>query len=1850
MLLRHRLAATTALTLAAGLPVALVTPAHAGALGSGETVVSGTTTASGVGESVATALPDGRTLLAWEGTRAVTTGTAQGLKREIWGRLLDASGSATGSPVLLAQMGAATDATQDAADPSLATLPDGRVVLAFAGDVLADTAGAPTPNDTTSWQVQAAVVNPNALGLVTPVPLTSVAPTSAAYDQQHPDVTLDHGQIRVVWDGDTPDTGDGAPAVWTTLVPTDLSGTPTTVQVSPAGQTGTRPRVAALTTGASTRSAVVWEAVASSDAGGPVRRVGVARLTGTTVTPGPSIGAAASGSAIEQVAPDLVGGTRWRAVWSSNVDGSGTGAYRIWTAAFDDAQTYDAGTAVTSGAHDTWPSLAHDTAQDQDVVTFARRTATAGTGHYEVVSGRIDGGSSLLDLAQVSTTDANTSYDNAESMRPATVAHPSGAIVHVWSRVRSDGAPGVAVRRSAALVDLTTSVAVTPARPAPARAGVNPADTVTVTVGYGSRATSVGRAPSTLTFSFPGFTATGTTVTGPAVAAGATSWDVPAMAAGASGTITLTGTMTAASEGAVRTATTSITPTALVVDDPSTNSTATASVTIDHPPAVTGVTRLDGDPTSATQVRWTVSFDQPVTGFDLSDLQLVTTGSASATLSGVSCSGTSCTVTAQVGTGAGTVALSVRGAATATDATGKQLATGNLPYAGEAYTVDREPPTVTTTALGPDPANGSPLEFRLDFSEPVTQPQAPGLAVTGGTVTSVVRTSGGTGLVSSWTVRVTPSGDGTVGVTPGAGTSSDAAGNASLAGTGATRTSDRTAPVLTLTGPGVPQRGAYDVTVAADEPVTGLGLDDVVVTGGTATSLAGSGPWTVRVVPVTEGPVVVRVAAGAVSDAAGNPNLQVSSTTSYDATRPGVTVSSAAGDPTGDDPIVFTLTFTEAVTGLGVDELTVTGGTATMTGSGAGRRVEVVPAADGPVSVAVPADVAVDAAGNGNTAGDALTRTHDTTGPTPQLTTSAVSPSNAASFPVTVTWPERVVGFDLSDVQVIHGTATDLVPSGPTAWTMTLTPAGDGPVRVDVAAGAADDEAGNASLAATQLSVTSDRTAPSPVLATDAQDPTRRSSFTLSIGFDETVTGLSLDDLVTVNAGLAGLTDVHGDGTDWTLTVTPLAEGPVSVRLPAGAATDLAGNASAAGNEVALTYDATARADLTYAGPALVNAPIAVELTLSDPATIVAGDLDTTNGTVTSLSGGPRVYDLVLAPTADGEATVQLPAGAFTDAAGNPSTASQLVSVTYDATAPTVTRLDVPARAGTPYAVTVRFSEPVVSLAAAGIDVTNGTAGQVTGSGRDWTFVVTPSADGPVTVALATGAARDAAGNLSAATGASSTTYDTTAPTVTVGSPSAAVVTTSPIPVEIVFSETVTGLDVDDVAVTHGTLTALVGGGTRWTADLVPAGEGEVTLQVRAGATTDEPGLPSAASNILVRDYDSTRPTLALTSPLSGATRESSVPVTATFSKPVLGFDATDLRPVGATVEGLTRVDARTWTFDLRPLADGDVEVSVPDAAAASAGGNLALGGRFSILVDRTAPVLRVSGPSSAVEDGPVVYDVVASEPVSGLDESDLSVSGSAAPTTLALVAGAPGTWQVTVGGMRAEGDVTLTVGAGAVADAAGNTSVASAATASWRPAGRLRSAAILQQAGSRQGNRVSLPVEVRGRGVRLSATSSNERLLPSSAISLTQVADGGTAVLTLAARQHRSGTSRVVVTLRGGGATRTLRLRMVVGGRGDETLRGSRGTDVILARIGPDTMLGRGGDDHLYGGYGADRLVGGSGDDLLIGGPGRDRLTGGTGADLFVTWGRDRLVDVSSAQGDRTEAVDRAGRRLLGP
>ena len=74
----------------------------------------------------------------------------------------------------------------------------------------------------------------------------------------------------------------------------------------------------------------------------------------------------------------------------------------------------------------------------------------------------------------------------------------------------------------------------------------------------------------------------------------------------------------------------------------------------------------------------------------------------------------------------------------------------------------------------------------------------------------------------------------------------------------------------------------------------------------------------------------------------------------------------------------------------------------------------------------------------------------------------------------------------------------------------------------------------------------------------------------------------------------------------------------------------------------------------------------------------------------------------------------------------------------------------------------------------------------------------------------------------------------------------------------------------------------------------------------------------------------------------------------------------------------------------------------------------------------------------------------------------------------------------------------------------------------------------------------------------------------------------------------------------------------VVLGGDGDDTIRGSFFDDTLAGDAGADRVIGRPGDDKLTGGTGADRLLGGGDEDLLNGGADNDLLSGGFGADQF--------------------------------
>ena len=275
---------------------------------------------------------------------------------------------------------------------------------------------------------------------------------------------------------------------------------------------------------------------------------------------------------------------------------------------------------------------------------------------------------------------------------------------------------------------------------------------------------------------------------------------------------------------------------------------------------------------------------------------------------------------------------------------------------------------------------------------------------------------------------------------------------------------------------------------------------------------------------------------------------------------------------------------------------------------------------------------------------------------------------------------------------------------------------------------------------------------------------------------------------------------------------------------------------------------------------------------------------------MTPLGSDGTTYNVAVSVPHDGTVIVALKPGAAHDPAGNLSSASTSTdnSVTYDATAPTVTIDRAAGQADSsnaaPINFAVLFSEPVTGFTAGHVTV-SGTAGAtaavVTPVGSDGTaynVAVTGMAqDGTVIINMAAGAAHDQAGNPSAAATIvdNTVTYDTTAPTVTIDQAAGQADPTNAVTINfaVVFSEAVTGFAASDVTVsgTAGATTAVVtpvgSDGTAYNVAVTGmAHDGTVLINVAAGAAHDPAGNLSAAPTILDNSvtYNITPPSVTI--------------------------------------------------------------------------------------------------------------------------------------------------------------------------------------------------------------------------------------------------------------------------------------------------------------------------------------------------------------------------------------------------
>ncbi|WP_417587995.1 HYR domain-containing protein, partial [Pararhodobacter oceanensis] len=285
--------------------------------------------------------------------------------------------------------------------------------------------------------------------------------------------------------------------------------------------------------------------------------------------------------------------------------------------------------------------------------------------------------------------------------------------------------------------------------------------------------------------------------------------------------------------------------------------------------------------------------------------------------------------------------------------------------------------------------------------------------------------------------------------------------------------------------------------------------------------------------------------------------------------------------------------------------------------------------------------------------------------------------------------------------------------------------------------------------------------------AEDAEGNKTEASFTISVGDTEApvIIGLPADIAVETDAGLPTAVVIWdpptaSDNADGPLTPTQT-EGPTpGSAFPQGATTVRYAATDSTGNTTTASFTVTV-ADHT--APTLHIAPLertdgvySAVITLSEPSTdFDASDLSVTNASAI-LEGAGQSYVARLTPLADGEITLSVAAGSFTDSAGNPNEASDLVSALHDGTPPEVTLIGPAEAVSDVFTVTVAFSEPVTGFAPLGVIVSGGArsdAGLARSTARlrgmitTYHIEITPVMGQVVQVSVPANVARDSAGN-----------------------------------------------------------------------------------------------------------------------------------------------------------------------------------------------------------------------------------------------------------------------------------------------------------------------------------------------------------------------------------------------------------------------------------------------------------------------------------------------------------------------
>lgn len=167
-------------------------------------------------------------------------------------------------------------------------------------------------------------------------------------------------------------------------------------------------------------------------------------------------------------------------------------------------------------------------------------------------------------------------------------------------------------------------------------------------------------------------------------------------------------------------------------------------------------------------------------------------------------------------------------------------------------------------------------------------------------------------------------------------------------------------------------------------------------------------------------------------------------------------------------------------------------------------------------------------------------------------------------------------------------------------------------------------------------------------------------------------------------------------------------------------------------------------------------------------------------------------------------------------------------------------------------------------------------------------------------------------------------------PTVIISSTEGDITNSNPINILFSFSEAISSFIADDITITNATINSITNTANNdYQVIITPISDGEITLKLLENVVADLAGFGNVASDVFSIDYDSTVPTVEISSTESSTTTISPIPVSFTFSEDISGFEISDVSVTNGTAGNFTSTNAKNYSVDITPINNGNVTVQI---------------------------------------------------------------------------------------------------------------------------------------------------------------------------------------------------------------------------------------------------------------------------------------------------------------------------------